>query len=183
MKCADIVTLGYASVDHFLCIDTYPGSGQKVPYRSYSVMGGGQAATGAVALSRWGVTTRFIGRVGADTTGDRSIAWLEEEGVLTDAVIRTPGVTSQTAYILVPADTGERTVFWRREPGLNLRGEDIREEWLTGSSVLFIDGHELDAALEAARFMKRQGGTVVLDAEHIGPMRDKLLKVDRKSVV
>lgn len=174
---SDAVTLGYASIDHFLCVEKYPSQGQKIPFYGRAVMGGGQAATAAAALARWGVRTRYIGRVGDDGTGDSSIAWLNNEGVLTDSVIRTPGVSSQTAYIIVPAETGERTVIWNREPGLNLRASDLDKDWFTGTKILFVDGHELDAAATAARWIRESGGIVVLDAEHIGADRNRLLRL------
>ncbi|MBN1295292.1 carbohydrate kinase family protein [bacterium] len=169
------VTLGYASIDHFIRVEKFPRLGQKIPFHGYSVMGGGQAATAAVALARWGLSVRCIGRVGGDETGDRAIQWLQDEHVVTDSMIKTPGLTSQTAYIIVPDDCGERTVIWNRQPGLNLRPADLRKEWFDGVSVLFLDGHEIDAAVTAARWVKQQGGKVVLDAEHIGVERDSLL--------
>ncbi len=172
---ADIVTLGYVSVDHFLTVETYPVSGQKRPFREYHVMGGGQAATAAVALSRWGVTTRFVGRVGDDSAGHQSISWLKQDGVICDSVIKTEDAATQTAYIIVPKDTGERTVIWRRQPGLNLTAADLKREWFDGASVLLIDGHELEAAALAAEWVKKSGGTVVLDAEHIGLDRGRML--------
>lgn len=171
----EAVTLGYASIDHFFRVASYPEMGQKRPYHSHSIMGGGQAATGAVALSRWGVTTRYVGRVGGDHTGDQAIEWLRREHVIADGAIKTRGVKSQSAYIIVPDDCGERTVIWHRHPRLNLTASDLKEEWFQGVQVLFIDGHELEAAVTAAQWVKDQGGIVVLDAEHIGQFRDTLL--------
>lgn len=174
---ADAVTLGYASMDHFIQVASYPEMGWKIPFHSLSVMGGGQAATGAIALSRWGVRTRYVGRVGGDSTGDRAIEWLIRENVIADSALKTPGVTSQTAFIIVPADCGERTVIWNRHPDLNLRATDLRKEWFDGVRVLFTDGHELDAAVQAAQWVKSHGGLVVLDAEHIGSAREELLGI------
>lgn len=173
----EIVTLGYASIDHFLRVSTYPSKGQKVPFRQYSVMGGGQAATAAVCLSRWGVRTRFVGRVGDDSTGDLSISWLANEGVICDAVIKAESETTQTAYIVVPDNCGERTVFWHRGPSLNLKASDLKKSWFDDALVLLIDGHELDAACLAARWVKENNGIVVLDAEHIGKGRRDILEL------
>lgn len=175
-KC-EIVTLGYVSIDHFLRVSSYPSKGQKVPFRHYSVMGGGQAATAAVCLSRWGAQTRFVGRVGDDSTGDLSISWLAKEGVICDAVIKAESETTQTAYIIVPDNCGERTVFWHRGPTLNLKASDLKKAWFENASVLLTDGHELDAACLAARWIKENGGIVVLDAEHLGKDRRDILKL------
>lgn len=177
MELADIVSLGYASVDHFIRVTKYPSMGQKIPYHSYTVLGGGQAATASIAISRWGATSRFVGRVGDDATGDQSIQWLQQAGVICDSALKTPGVTSQTAYIIVPDDCGERTVIWNRQPGLNLSAEDLQPLWFRNTKVLFVDGHELDAAVRAARWVRENGGKVVLDAEHIGNDRGSLLSL------
>jgi len=176
-KNVEIVTLGYSSMDHFICVNRFPDMGSKSPFYNSEIMGGGQAATAAVALSRWGANTRYIGRVGGDQTGQQSIDWLEENGVIADSALKTPGVTSQTAYILVPDDSGERTVIWRREPGLDLNSADLKTEWFNSASVLFVDGHELEASVTAAKWIKNKGGTVVLDAEHIGTRREELLSL------
>jgi sulfofructose kinase len=176
-RACEIVTLGYVSVDHFLRVSVYPSIGQKVPFQQYCVAGGGQAATAAICLSRWGIRTRFVGRVGDDATGDQSISWLEEEGVICDGVMKTRGETTQTAYIIVPENCGERTVFWRRGAHLNLQAADLQRNWFDNASVLLTDGHELDAACLAAQWVKHNGGVVVLDAEHIGNRHREILKL------
>lgn len=173
----EIVTLGYVSVDHFLLVSDFPSIGQKVPFHRYCIAGGGQAATAAICLSRWGIRTRFVGRVGDDATGDQSISWLEKEGVLCDSALKTVGETTQMAYIIVPESCGERTVIWHRGTGLNLQPSDLQQNWFENASVLLMDGHELDAACRAAHWVKHNGGVVVLDAEHIGNRHREILQL------
>lgn len=171
----NIMTLGFASIDHFCVVQPFPVQGQKQAIKNYEKHGGGQAATAGVALKRWGENVRFVGRVGDDQNGDLSLQLLEGEGVDISGAIRSPGETTQFAVILVDPETGERTILWLRSPRLNLKPEDLKPEWFHGVQTLLIDGHELDAALVAAKWVRSQGGKVVLDAEEIGPGREELL--------
>ncbi len=170
----NIMTLGFASIDHFCLVHPFPIQGQKQVIESYETHGGGQAATAGVALKQWGERVRFVGRVGDDQNGDLSLQLLEIEGVDLAGAIRLPGETTQFAVILVDPDSGERTILWHRSPNLNLKPEDLKPEWFQGIRTLLIDGHELDAALVAAKWVKSQGGKVILDAEEIGPGREEL---------
>jgi sulfofructose kinase len=171
----EIVTLGYCAIDHLFEIERFPAIGGKQRMTSYERQGGGQAATAAVALSRWGCRVRFIGRVGGDASGRDSIEWLRAENVITDSVLVTPGATTQFAMIVIDKASGERTIFWMRSPQLNLTPADVKPEWFSNVKVLLEDAHEPEAALQAARLVKAQGGIVVLDAEEIGPQRKELL--------
>ena len=47
----------------------------------FSKQGGGQVATAMVALSRWGVKTKYIGKVGEDDLGQFSLNSIRQEGV------------------------------------------------------------------------------------------------------
>jgi len=175
MAVAEIMTLGFASIDHFCVVHPFPVKGQKQAIRNYEKHGGGQAATAGVALKRWGECVRFVGRVGDDQNGDLSLQLLENEGIDISGAIRSPGATTQFAVILVDPESGERTILWSRSPRLDLKPEDLKPEWFQDVRTLLIDGHERDAALMAAKWVQSQGGKVVLDAEEIGPGREELL--------
>jgi sulfofructose kinase len=56
----DVVGMGLNSVDFLSLVPEYPPSNSKMRIRRFEKSGGGQVATALVALSRWGVKTRYI---------------------------------------------------------------------------------------------------------------------------
>ena len=174
---SDIVVLGYAAFDHLFEIQDFPQPGTKCSIRNERFECGGQAATAAAAIARWGCRTRFVGRVGDDEAGKISVESLSALGVVTDSALVTKDVPTQYAYIFTDTTSGERTIFWNRHEQLNLRPSDLDRRWFQNARVLLIDGHEPAADIQAARWLREQSGIVILDAETIGPGRDTLLSL------
>lgn len=171
-----VVGLGFCAYDHLFTVDRYPERGNKIPIRAELHQGGGQVATALVALARLGVPVRFIGRRGDDAEGEAIEAGLREAGVDLAGLATVPGARSQRAFIVVPADGGERTVFWRRDPALDLAAGDLDPAWFPDDPhLLLLDGHEIDACLAAAAITRARGGTVVLDAEYVAPRTAELV--------
>jgi len=89
------------------------------------------------------------GEIGDDTAGKFQIAEMAREGVEAHW-ITAKGCLSQSAYILVDEQTGERTVLWKRDPKIALHPVDLRREWISGARALLVDGHDTAAATQAA---------------------------------
>ncbi len=62
--------------------------------------GGGQVATAMVALSRWGIKTKYIGKVGSDELGQFSLESIRQEGVDVSSVTIEPDTPNQLATSL-----------------------------------------------------------------------------------
>ncbi|MBR7358847.1 ribokinase, partial [Klebsiella pneumoniae] len=75
----------------------------------YTEVGGGPAATAAVAAAKLGAEVDFIGRVGDDDTGRRLLAELESLGVKTRYTRVFKGARSSQSAVLVDAG-GERVI-------------------------------------------------------------------------
>ena len=76
-----VVCIGIATIDAIVSVDRLPGSDERVPVHDGRIAGGGVAATAAVALSRLGIPTAFIGRAGDDDAGRWIRDGLAAEGV------------------------------------------------------------------------------------------------------
>ena len=97
----DVVGMGLNSVDFLCVVPEFPSSNSKMPMLNFSKQGGGQVATAMVALSRWGVKTRYIGKVGDDELGRFSLESIRHEGVDISSVTTEPRATNQFAVIIV----------------------------------------------------------------------------------
>ncbi|HKO04667.1 MAG TPA: PfkB family carbohydrate kinase [Candidatus Acidoferrales bacterium] len=170
----DLVGVGINATDTIIRLPRFPELDSKVEILSVEVQPGGQVASAMVACQRWGLTTRYVGKVGGDEAGRLQARLFAEEGVEAH-VIEVPGAASQVAYILVDEDSGERTILWKRDADIALKPEDLRTEWITQARALLVDGHDTAAAATAARWARLAGIPVTADLDNLYPGVEALL--------
>jgi sulfofructose kinase len=170
----DVVGVGLNATDTIIRLPHFPELNSKVEITSVEVHAGGQVASAVVACRRWGLTARYVGKVGADDAGRLQARLLAEEGVEAQ-LIEVPDAASQIAYILVDEDSGERTILWKRDQAIALRAEDLRPEWITQSRAVHVDGHDTGAAATAARWARLAGIPVTADLDSVYPGVEALL--------
>jgi sugar/nucleoside kinase (ribokinase family) len=164
-KKVDLVGVGLNATDTLIPLTTYPARGSKVEYRNASVMPGGQAATTVIACQSWGLSTRYVGKLGEDDAARLHREAFAHVGV--EAQLTTvPGAASPQSLILVD-EGGERTVLCRRDERLLLRPEDLRREWIVNARALHVDGYETAAATQAARWARAAGIPVIADLDEL----------------
>ncbi len=164
-KAFDAVALGLNAVDHVAVVAEYPAFNSKVELVSHTTLFGGQCATAMVSLSRLGLRSRYIGRVGSDLAGQMQIASIRNEGVEVGELRIIDGADSQIAVILVDESTGERTVMWRRDPRISIRPDEIRPELITSARAFHCDGHNIDAEVLAATWAREAGIPTCIDVD------------------
>jgi sugar/nucleoside kinase (ribokinase family) len=170
----DVVGVGINATDTVIRLPHFPALDTKVEMLSSEILPGGQVATAMVACQRWGLQTRYVGKVGADEAGQLQARNFVREGVEAQILI-VPGASSQVAYILVDQDSGERTILWKRDAAIALRPEDLRPEWIVQARALHVDGHDTAAAATAARWARKAGIPVTADLDNLYPGIEKLL--------
>jgi sulfofructose kinase len=169
----DLVGVGLNATDTIIPVPEYPARGSKVAFRSANVLPGGQVASAVAACARWGLRTRYVGKVGDDAAGELHRAEFARLGVEAH-LVAAEGCPSQQAFILVD-DKGERTVLWKRDERLKLRAEELRREWVVDARVLHVDGHDTAAAAMAAGWAHEAGVPVVADLDELYPGVEELL--------
>ncbi|WP_209732121.1 sugar kinase [Cronobacter sakazakii] len=144
-----IACVGIAVQDRIYTLEALPHEGGKYVAQQYREVGGGPAATAAVAAARLGAQVDFIGRVGDDATGTQLFAELESLGVNTSRARQITGARSSQSAILVDA-AGERVI-------VNYPSPDLPDDadWLDG-----IDFGRYDAVLSDVRW--HEGATRAL---------------------
>lgn len=170
----DVVGVGLNATDTLIPVAEYPAAGSKIEFRSASVLPGGQVATAIMACRRWGLRTRYVGKLGDDAAAKLHREEFAKNGVEAQ-LITVPGCGSQQAVILVDAQ-GERTVLWRRDPELALNTEEIDREWIVNARALHVDGYDTAAAVAAARWAREAGVAVVADLDDVYPQVETLLE-------
>ncbi len=146
-----VLVAGVAVVDFVFKVDEMPDRSEKYRALDASVVGGGCAASAAVAVARLGGRARLSSRIGTDRIGDIIRADLEADGVDCTLVRSFEDVRSPYASVLIDRD-GERQIVSFRDP--NLPDE---AGWLKASI-----GKDFDVALADTRWPG--GGLAVLSA-------------------
>ena len=146
-----IACTGIAVLDHVFTTGAFPKGAGKHFASGYLEVGGGPAATAAVAVARLGGTALFWGRVGDDATGARILAELGEWGVDVGAARLCPGGRSSISTVIVD-DAGERMIMAFADAEL-----DPSANWLPLDTF-----GRLDAAMVDSRWP--QGAEAVLSA-------------------
>jgi sulfofructose kinase len=171
----DVVGVGINATDTIIRLPHFPALDSKVELLSAEVKPGGQVASAVVACRRWGLSARYVGKIGDDAAGRLQMDEMRREGVDT-CWITAPGCMSQSSYILVDELSGERTVIWKRDPRIAIRPKDLRREWICGASALLVDGHDTEAAARAAHWAREMGIPVVGDFDNRYPHVEALLE-------
>ena len=171
-----VVAMGLNAVDWICFLPHYPKHDSKTEIETLVRSGGGQTATAAALCARYGLQTRYIGRVGGDEVGRFSLRDLEKEPMDLSCVETIQGATNQMAIILVDRPTGERTVLWTRDSKLHYRPGELNRTWITAGQILHMDGHDPEACVEAAQWARESGMKISLDVDKVQPGTEKVLE-------
>jgi sulfofructose kinase len=147
-----ITCVGTAVLDHVYRVDKLPSREGKHFAESYHQIGGGPAASAAVAISRLGGAARFVGGVGSDDAGDQLVAELAAEGVDTHWIARSPDHPSPTSAVIIDGG-GERMIVNHTDQETMSDLESLVVEAVAGAAAVLTDlrwASGCEAALAAA---------------------------------
>jgi sulfofructose kinase len=161
--------VGQNALDRVCRVDGPPAIGGKTVIREYAERPGGQVATAALAGARLGLRTAYAGTVGDDAAADRVLDPLRRAGIDVSGVKRVAGARTQLAIIWVDRGSGERSVLWYREPGLQLHPADLSRAAIESARALHLDAGDPEAAAWAAGVARAAGVAVFLDADTPDP--------------
>ncbi|MSP62663.1 MAG: hypothetical protein EXR72_20505 [Myxococcales bacterium] len=158
-----VIGCGLATLDFVGQVARMPEIDGKTDLTAFSLQGGGPVATGLMTLSRFGVRTRFVGKVADDEIGRLIAADLRDAGIdLRHLVTGGPGI-SPLSFVAVDA-LGRRTIFHTPGVGARLAADEWPSAALEGAALLLIDGHQMAAQIAAAEQAHAAGVPVLLDA-------------------
>lgn len=117
MKRARLLCVGFAAHDFVFSVARMPVEPTKHRATGFRSIGGGNAATAAVAAARLGGEVRLLTRLGEDDIGALMLAEFAREGVDATGSRRFPGATSPVSAVLVDG-AGERMIVNHVDPAL-----------------------------------------------------------------
>ena len=159
-----IACVGIAVMDRIYYVEGLPTEGGKYVAKRYTEVGGGPAATAAVAAAKLGAQVDFIGRVGDDDTGNSLLAELESLGVNTRYTRRYAGAKSSQSAIMVDTQ-GERIIVNYPSPDLLPDADWLNEIDFSQWDVVLADVRWHEGARKAFTLARQAGVMTVLDGD------------------
>ena len=106
----DVTLIGDINIDAIMAIPTYPPPGGDAMAAQLTLRPGGSVLNTAIVLTRLGLQTKMIARVGCDPWAEMALEPLVKLGVDLSAIQRDTSVGTGLIFIPVTED-GERTMF------------------------------------------------------------------------
>ncbi len=160
-----IVVFGSTNVDVTAYAARLPAPGQTVHGESYAIQLGGKGANQAVAVARLGAPVELAGRTGTDAFGTLARDRLTAFGVGTGHLLADAGTPTGIAVIGVSGD-GENCITVIGGANMAVGRDDVARlsDLFAETKILLLQLEiPLEAALSAAKAVRRAGGFVILD--------------------
>jgi len=155
---ADVICLGIVVADLLARpVDAWPERGKLVLTKHMELHIGGCAANTAIGLTRLGIPTGVVAKVGDDPLGEFVINALSREGVDSQGVKKDASAQTSTTMVCVHGD-GERSLIHCVGANAALQEADVSFELMKGAQVLHVAGSLLMPGFDGdptARVLKR----------------------------
>ncbi|HEX3741335.1 MAG TPA: PfkB family carbohydrate kinase [Terriglobales bacterium] len=170
----DVVGVGLNATDTIISVPHHPERGSKVEAASVKVFPGGQVASAIIACQKWGLKTRYVGKLGDDPAAAEHRQEFARSGVEAQ-IITAEGCASHQSFILVDS-SGERTVVRRQDEKLELQPHELKREWISNARALLVDGYDTAVATIAAKWAREGGIPVIADFDDTYPEIKELMR-------
>jgi len=171
----DVVGLGLNAVDLVCRLPWYPRYNSKLKVNNFERMPGGAAITSLAQCGHLGMRSAYCGKVGSDDFGIFCLESMHRLPVDLQGVVIEPDSTNQFSIILVDEKNGERTIVWDRDAKLMYRPDELTPETILRGSILHLDGFDIAASIQAARWAREAGVPVSLDIDFTDARLTELL--------
>jgi fructokinase len=163
----DVVAMGE------ILIDFTPAGTGPMGHPCFEMNPGGAPANCLAAVSAFGGSAAFIGKIGRDNFGEFLYGKLEAAGIDASGVVFTEKVHTTLTFVHLDGN-GERSFSFLRNPGADImmQKEEIRRELIDAAGILhfgslaFTDEPLREAMLNALQYAKKQGKTISYDPNY-----------------
>ena len=163
----DVVGFGTNAVDYLITVPQYPAFNSKIELDHYIEAAGGEIASTMAGLQRLGMTTAYAGRFGSDRAGEIGYVSLVDEGVDVSYAEIVDGARTQIAFIMIDAESGERTILWQRDKLLAYDVGDAPVDLARRCKILHMTPHDTRACIRMAGEARAKGAIVSVDIDNI----------------
>ena len=153
-----------------LLIDFASKGADEKGYPLMQALPGGAPANFLAALTKYGKSTAFLGKVGDDTFGHLLVGTVKDAGIETRGIVVDPAVFTTLAFVTFD-ETGDRSFSFARKPGADtqLSWEEVDKSLIDEAKVfhfgtLSLTGEPARTATQkAVAYAKEQGKLITCD--------------------
>lgn len=171
----EVVGVGSVLFDTLMQAEGFPKEDTKLRSNITKQQGGGPCATALVAMKKLGVSSAYVGTVGDDIYGKLIMEEFTKYQVGTEEIKIKKGCISANSFVLLNMLNATRTCVWNLGTLPPVEEGEINLETLKNAKYLHLDGHQLEAAIYAAKKAHEYGVKVSLDAGGTYPGIERLL--------
>lgn len=171
----DVLVIGNNTIDYVFNLKNTLQSGEKIEAWKLNSYPGGQAVNAAYTMSALGLSVHYVGNFGDDENGKMVRNTLLNAGFCLEGCMVIENCKNHTAVVLVDEEKSERTIVMNKDNRLGIKSQNIQLKWVERVRAVYIDGHELEASLVAAKHAYNIGVPVIADLESIQDMTHELL--------
>ncbi len=170
-----VLCIGQAVQDFVFSVDTMPDAAEKYRASAFQSIGGGPAATAAVAIARLGGVVQLAARTGDDAIAGLVVTELESYGVDCSSVRRFANRTSSLSAVIVDK-AGERLIVNYLDPALDTTSNWLPQQLPDNINAVLVDTRWPEGALHGLQLARQAGVPAVLDADLPVPADGELLQ-------
>lgn len=167
--------VGLATVDISYTVDKIPRRNQKISVDGQQVSAGGPSANAAATFAFLGGRAELVTAIGAHPLSAIIHGDLGRFSIDVHDFARSRKNLPPVSSIMLLRGTGERTVVSANAAVFSEVPAKFNPQWLSGVSVVQVDGHYMRLCIAAARAAHRHRVPVVLDSGSWKPGMDELL--------
>lgn len=177
----DVVGIGLCTFDIMVRLPELPTRDHPIRLDAVVFDGGGPCGTSLCAASKLGARTGFIGTAGNDWFAEYKLQSLKDHGVDISHVLYRDAKENQVVIVNVDENTGERIFNVSKDfYQYPIQAKELDREFITSADYLLLDGHYLEASIQAAQWMHDVGKHVMLDG---GKTNKSSLDEQKKALV
>jgi sulfofructose kinase len=170
-----VLCVGHAVQDYVFSVAVLPTQAEKYRATGFATVGGGPAATAAVAIAKLGGIAQLAARVGDDAVATTIEQELRGYGVDCQLLRRHAGCQSSLSAVFIdPA--GERMIVNHTDPQLPRSADWLDQIGLQGVDAVLADVRWPEGAARILARARAAGLPAVLDADVPAPEGDALLR-------
>jgi len=156
--------VGLATVDISYTVDDIPRRNQKISVPAQSVAAGGPSANAAATFAFLGGRASLVSAMGGHPLASVIRDDAGRFSIRLHDLARGRSEAPPLSSIMVLRGTGERTVVSANAAVFASIPAEFNPRWLSGVSIVQVDGHYMKLCIAAARAAHQRGIPVVLDS-------------------
>ena len=161
---ASVFCIGVAVQDFIYFVDEMPRAAKKYRARDFMTVGGGCAATAAVAVARLGGDARLAARLGDDLLAGLIVSELEGYGVDCTYLLRFAGRRSPLSSIFIDA-AGERLIMGFRDKMMPATDDRLPDPLPPDVDAVLVDTRWIQGGVDMMRRAEAAEKPRILDGE------------------